>query len=142
VFTELGVEIYLQKLLVQPGRPTVFGRRDRTLVFGLPGNPISTLYALDHYVTPAIRFFRRHPRPQAVRLTGELAETIQKKSGRMKLVPCIAEWSENRYLLTPLKTSGSADIFSIAGADALALIPAGVEEVSRGQRVSFRRLYE
>lgn len=142
VFIELGVELYFQKLLVQPGRPTVFGRRDRTLVFGLPGNPISTLYAFDQYVAPAVRFFRRHPRPQAVRLTGELTETVTKRAGRLNLVPCKAEWSEGRYILAPLKTSGSADIFSIAGADALALIPAGVEEVSKGQMVSFRRLYE
>jgi len=142
VFAELGVELYFQKLLVQPGRPTVFGRRDNTLVFGLPGNPISTLYAFDQYVAPAVRFFRRHPRPQATRLTGELTETITKKAGRLNLVPCNAEWSEGHYILAPLKTSGSADIFSIAGANALALIPAGVEEVSKGKMVSFRRLYE
>lgn len=142
VLEELGVELYMEKLLVQPGRPTVFGKRGRTMVFGLPGNPISTLYAFDQYVAPAVRKFRHHPRPQATRLTGELAETVTKKAGRLNLVACTTEWSDGRFVLTPLKTHGSADIFAISGADAIALIPAGVEKVDRGQMVAFRRLYD
>jgi len=142
ILEELGVELYMEKLLVQPGRPTVFGKRGRAMVFGLPGNPISTLYAFDQYVAPAVRKFRHHPRPQATRFTGELAETVTKKSGRLNLVACATEWSDGRFLLTPLKTHGSADIFAISGADAIALIPAGVEKVDRGQMVPFRKLYD
>lgn len=142
VLEELGVELYMEKLLVQPGRPTVFGKRGRTMVFGLPGNPISTLYAFDQYVAPAVRKFRHHPRPQATRFTGELTETVTKRAGRLNLLACMTEWSDGRFLLTPLKTHGSADIFAISGADAIALIPAGVEKVDRGQMVAFRRLYD
>ncbi len=142
VLEELGVQLHFHRLLVKPGRPTIFGTRGNTLVFGLPGNPISTLYAFDQYVAPAVRVFRHHPRPRAVRYRGELTETVRKPSGRMLLQPCRCEWDGEQYLLTPLRTHGSADIFAIAEADALALIPAGIEEVERGKIVAFRRLFE
>ena len=142
VFEELGVELLMRKLKVKPGRPTVFGTRGRTQVFGLPGNPISTLYAFDQYVAPSIRVFRHHPRPEPERYRGTLAEPVRKKSGRMQLVPCISEWRDHGYVLHPLKTHGSADIFAITGADALALIPAEVKEVEQGKQVYFRKLYE
>lgn len=142
VFEELGVEIFFRKLLVKPGKPTVFGMRGKTLVFGLPGNPVSTLYAFDQYVTPAIRAFRRHPQPQPARYTGELTETVTKKDGRLLLVPCLSEWRDGTYLLTPLQTHGSADIFHVAGADVLAIIPAGIEEAKKGEVVGFRKLCE
>lgn len=141
IFRELGVEIMVEKLLVKPGRPTVFGKRGDTLVFGLPGNPVSTLYAFDQFVAPTMRVFRHHPQPQALHYRGELAETVRKKAGRLLLLPCTCEWHQNRYLLNPIIAHGSADIFSIAGADALALIPAGVERVEKGKTVGFRRLF-
>jgi molybdopterin molybdotransferase len=141
VLRQLGVELLFRRLLVRPGQPTLFGRRGRTLVFGLAGNPISTLYGFDQYVAPAIRAFRHHPQPQAPRYRGELTDTVRKRAGRLHLVPCISEWRDDRYLLTPAAPHGSADMFAIGGVDALALIPAGVEEVARGKMVGFRKLY-
>ncbi len=142
ILAESGVELHFNKMIVKPGRPLVFGTRGRTLVFGLPGNPISTLYAFDSYVAPTIRTFRHHPRPQAIRYHGELTETVHNRSGRLLLQPCRCEWNGERYLLNPVHTHGSADIFAIAEANALALVPAGVEVMEKGKPVGFRMLYE
>jgi len=142
VLAESGVELHFNKLMVKPGRPLVFGSRGRTLVFGLPGNPVSTLYAFDSYVAPTVRVFRHHPRPQAIRYHGELTETVRNKSGRLLLQPCRCDWNGETYLLTPIHTHGSADIFAVADATALALIPAGLEAVEKGKMVGFRMLYE
>jgi molybdopterin molybdotransferase len=142
VLRELGVQLHFQKLYVKPGRPTVFGTRGRTLVFGLPGNPISTLYAFDQYVAPAIRAYRRHPRPLTPRYRGELTETVRKQAGRLLLLPCACAWVDDRFLLTPIRTHGSADVFAIGQVEALALVPAGMEEVEKGTAVAFRRLFE
>ncbi len=142
VLAELGVEIAFHRLQVRPGQPTLFGVRAKTLVFGLPGNPVATLYAFDQYVAPAIRLFRRHPQPRATEFQGELTRTVRTKAGFLCLVPCVTEWREGRYWLTPLKPHGSADIFSVTGADALALIPAEAEQVDKGQTVTFHRLFE
>ncbi len=142
VLAELGVDIHFHTLRIKPGRPVLFGTCGRTLVFGLPGNPISTLYTFDLYVTPLIRAFRHHPHPLGTRYRGELTETVRKAAGRLLLQPCRCEWDGDRYLLTPIQTHGSADIFAIAAADVLALIPAGVEEAEKGKSVFFRKLHE
>jgi molybdopterin biosynthesis enzyme len=136
------VEIVFHKLRVKPAKPTLFGRRGRTLVFGLPGNPVSTLYAFDLYVAPAIRTFRHHPQPAPNDYQGRLTKEIRNKGDRLLLLPC---WSRSRGgedELRPLATHGSADIFSILRADALALIPAELSVVPRGSFVSFRRLFD
>jgi molybdopterin molybdotransferase len=141
ILSELGVEILFRRLRVKPGQPTLFGVRGDTLVFGLPGNPIATLYAFDQYVAPAIRVFRRHPQPLATSFKGELTDKVRTKAGSLYLIPCVSEWRGEKWYLTPLKPHGSADIFGIAGADALALIPAEVEQVEEGETVSFHKLY-
>jgi molybdopterin molybdotransferase len=142
ILSELGVKILFSRLLVKPGQPTVFGVRNETLVFGLPGNPIATLYAFDQYVAPAVRSFRRHPQPLPALYQGELTESVHTKAGFLYLIPCVTEWRGGKYDLTPFKPHGSADIFSIAGADALALIPSEVEQAEKGETVDFHKLYE
>lgn len=139
---EAGVEIRFRKLRVRPGRPVLFGTRGRTLVFGLPGNPISTLIAFDQYVLPAVRVFRHHPRPRGAVLAGRLERSIASPAGWLTFVACTSEWRDGGYHLEPHLTHGSADIFAISQADAIALIPADVTVVAAGETVAFRKLYE
>src|SRR5215813_10370916 len=56
VFAEFGVEVLFDKVAMKPGKPTVFGHRGQTYVFGLPGNPISTMVAFHMFVRPLILF--------------------------------------------------------------------------------------
>jgi len=146
VLEALGVRIVFRKLLVRPGQPTLFGVRDhagrRTLVFGLPGNPISTWLAFDQYVAPAVRVFRGHPRPLAPVLQGELTGAMRKRAALLALAPCLARWADGRYLLDPRRSHGSGDIFAAAGANAVAYLPAGIEEIAAGTRVDFRMLHQ
>jgi molybdopterin biosynthesis enzyme len=71
-----------------------------------------------------------------------LTDSVRTKTGFLYLIPCVSEWQDGGYRLTPLKPHGSADIFSIAGANALALIPDEVAQVEEGATVSFHKLYE
>jgi len=142
ILDELGVEIIFHHLLVKPGKPTLFGKRGNTMVFGLPGNPVSTMYCFDQYVAPAIRAFQHHPRPLGIRYTGEISDRILKKTGRLQLLPCLCEWVDGKYMLNPIKNHGSADVFSIKNVNALAILPAADKEIKRGQMVGFRKLFE
>jgi len=147
ILAELGVRICFQKLWVRPGQPTLFGYVEqaasrRTLVFGLPGNPISTLLAFDQYVLPAIRAFRRAPLPVLPKRVGRLTAPTRTRPGFTSLVPCRTEWKEDRYRLHPLKTHGSADIFATRGADAVAIVPPREGGAPAGTRVAFRTLYQ
>jgi molybdopterin molybdotransferase len=137
-----GVQIRFRGVDVKPGYPTLFGARGRTLVCGLAGNPIAALFGFELYVRPAIRAFFRHPRPEAVRHRGELTEGIGKKTGRAALVPCLTEWAGGRILVTPVRTHGSADIFAVAGADSIAILPSETDKIARGEEVEFFRMGE
>jgi molybdopterin molybdotransferase len=142
ILAELGVEIQFHKVMIKPGRPTLFGVCGDTLVFGLPGNPLATIYSFMLYTAPAIRHWQHHPNPFGFRYKGELMEPVTKKSGRTQLVPCELELIDGRYQLYPRKTHGSADLFSVSGAKALAIIPAAAREAKRGETVGFRKLFE
>jgi molybdopterin molybdotransferase len=146
VLETLGVRIHFRRLLVRPGQPTVFGVRDRgerrTLVFGLPGNPISTWLAFDQYVAPAVRVFRGDQPALMPVLQGELTDTVRKNPAFLTLVPCAVEWSEDRYRLVPRRFHGSADILAVAGANAVAYLPLGPEEIAAGTRVDFRMMHQ
>ncbi len=142
VLDELGVDIIFHHLLVKPGKPTLFGIKNQTMIFGLPGNPVSTMYAFDQYVAPAIKAFQHHPRPLGTRYVGELTERVTKKMGRLQLLPCFCEWTDGKYILAPIKNNGSADVFSVAGVNALAILPAADKELGREQMVGFRKLFE
>src|SRR5262249_17489160 len=54
IFAEFGVEVRFDKIAMKPGKPTVFGHRGDTFVFGLPGNPVSTIVAFHMFVRPLI----------------------------------------------------------------------------------------
>jgi molybdopterin molybdotransferase len=56
IFAEFGVQTFFDKVAMKPGKPTVFGHRGNTYVFGLPGNPISTMVAFHLFVRPIILF--------------------------------------------------------------------------------------
>ncbi len=55
VFAEFGVQVFFDKIAMKPGKPTVFGFRESTFVFGLPGNPVSTIVAFQMFVRPVIQ---------------------------------------------------------------------------------------
>ncbi len=140
VLAEFNVEKVFWKLQVKPGHPTFFGVRGSTLVFGLPGNPISTLLAFELYAAPAIRRFMHDPHPDAARYSGVLTAEVSNRSGRLHLVPCVSEWRDGGFLLAPLRTGGSADIFAIAGADAVAITPPEMTHARKGDTVTFFKL--
>ena len=77
VFAEFGVEVLFDEIAMKPGKPTVFGHRGETYVFGLPGNPISTMVAFHMFVRPLILFLLKaeNTRPQDSRSeTGSAGE--------------------------------------------------------------------
>ena len=61
VLAELGAEIFFDGVAIRPGRPAVFGRCQGKLVFGLPGNPVSTMVTFELFVLPAIDVARAAP---------------------------------------------------------------------------------
>src|SRR5262249_60773881 len=82
----LGAEEVFWGVAVKPGKPLAFGVRGRTLVFGLPGNPVSSLVSSVLFVLPALRALQgeREPRPRY--LNGTLAASAKADPRRDELV--------------------------------------------------------
>ena len=134
-----GVEKIFHRVLQKPGKPLWFGRRGDTLVFGAPGNPLSTLLTFQLYVKPAIaRMTGRSPDQPMER--GTLVRDVTYHSKRHLWVFVHARWDGDAWVVTPLPGRGSADVFAPALANAVISLTAGNHELSQGQAVSFHLL--
>jgi molybdopterin molybdotransferase len=131
---ELGVEERFWGVALKPGRPTWFGTRGGTLVFGLPGNPVSAMVTFMLFVRPALALLSGG-RPPAARTTATLSRELERRRGRVEAVRCRLELREVGWLALPAEHQGSHVLTSMLGADCLALIPSGSGTVRAGERV-------
>ena len=140
VEAELGVEEVFWRVSVKPGKPIAFGVRERTLVFGLPGNPVSALVGFVLFVEPAIRALQGVPDPLPRFDRGRLVAARRRHSERDELVRARLRRSEDGPLLEPLTGQESHMIARSAAADALVFVPRGEGELGDGASVDYLRL--
>ena len=140
VGSELGIEEVLWGVAVKPGKPLWFGARGETLVFGLPGNPVSSLVCFELFVRPAVLALQRAANPLPRFEPGQLAQRLRPNAVRTELVRARSRIVDGVVELEVLTGQDSHMIARAAGADALVLIPAGDEELEAGTRVSYLRL--
>jgi molybdopterin molybdotransferase len=141
---ELGVLERFWRVAMRPGGPTWFGVLPRegapTLVFGLPGNPVSAMVTFHLFARPALRALTGL-NPNAGRTQATLATTYRKKPGKAHYLRCRLELTDQgwRAHLTR-ERQGSHVLTSMLAADALALMPADREEIAAGERVEVELL--
>src|SRR5215211_2095696 len=140
VGTALGIEEVLWGVAVKPGKPLWFGVRGRTLVFGLPGNPVSSLVCFELFVRPAVLALQGAADPLPRFEPGTLAAAVRPNAARTELVRARSRLVGGEVELEVLLGQESHMIARTAGADALVVIPAGSDELDAGSRVSFLRL--
>ncbi len=141
VEAELGVEEVFWRVAVKPGKPIAFGVRGSTLVFGLPGNPVSALVGFELFVRPAVLALQGHASPLPRFEPGQLAAAVRRNPARDELVRArTREADEGPLALEPLSGQESHMIARAAGADALVLVPSGEGELPVGARVRYLRL--
>jgi molybdopterin molybdotransferase len=138
----LGVEPVLHKVAVKPGKPIWFGLRGEKPVFGLPGNPVSTLLGFEVFVRAALlRLAGDDPALERERiLRGRWTGRSEKGGERQNNLPArVRQAADGVSELEPIPFRGSADIVAAARADALAIVPAG-GEIRSGELVEYRPL--
>jgi len=134
VLKESGVEILFEKVAVQPGMPTLFGRSGGRFVFGLPGNPVSTFMIFEMFIKPLI--FRMAGHRWIPRLVqGILREPVVRKDATRTFFAPVAVKNDGIY---PVTYHGSAHLHALTGADAILTIPAGSGEIAAGTTVHAR----
>jgi len=142
VESELGVEEVFWRVAVKPGKPVSFGVREQTLVFGLPGNPVSSLVAFELFVRPCVLALQGAADPLPRFEPGVLAVTMKRNSARDELVRARRNASSDAAAveLEPVVGQDSHMIARSAAADVLVLIPRGDGELEAGSGVRYLRL--
>jgi molybdopterin molybdotransferase len=140
VLADLGVEEVFWGVAVKPGKPLAFGTRGSTLVFGLPGNPVSTLVSSVVFVRPALLALQGASDPGPVLLDGRLARTVRRNEHRDEFVRARRQTSDDGVVLGPITGQESHMIARAATADALVLVPRGRGELATDERVRYLAL--
>jgi molybdopterin molybdotransferase len=140
VLADLGVQAHFHQVEMKPGKPVFFGTKEGTLVFGLPGNPVSAMVCFELFVRPAIRRLLGHDDagPRAVQAL--LTEEFPYKSDRPTYHPAKLESAEDGWRVSLTPWFGSADLRALLGANALALLPKGDHVHRKGQRLTVLRI--
>jgi molybdopterin molybdotransferase len=143
VFARLGVHAFFDKVAIKPGKPTVFGRCDNTLVFGLPGNPVSALTVFEILVRPALRKRMGFADLHLPRVRATLTTEFHHRSGREDYHPAWTRCQEDRFTVEALPTHGSADLVAFARSNSYLVVPREVEVLKAGSEVEvvLRREY-
>lgn len=140
VLSRLGVREVFHKIKLKPGKPLWFGvhrsGEKQTLVFGLPGNPVSSLVCFELFVRPAIARLAGLEVPAASNLRLPLASGFDHRGDRPTYHPARMIERDGRHLVETVAWIGSADLAALTAASALALFPAGDRTYGAGEEVS------
>lgn len=142
VLERCGVEPIFHKVAIKPGKPLWFGVHGRTLVFALPGNPVSCLLGMEVFVRPAIRALSGDGAAAATQVLrrGAWSGSPTKPNPREQHLPVrIVPGADGVDRLEPIAWTSSADIVGLTRADALAVVPIG-SVLATGDLAQYRPL--
>lgn len=135
VLAELGVRQVFHKVRLRPGKPLWFGVANQTLVFGLPGNPVSGLVGFVLLVRPALaQLAGRDPWDAPVQQAA-LTDPQQQRGERPTYFPAKCQAGPAGISVTPLPWQGSADLRTLSEANCLIHFPAGDRDYQAGDQV-------
>jgi molybdopterin molybdotransferase len=140
----LGVRQVFHKIRLKPGKPLWFGVLERgetsTLVFGLPGNPVSSLVCFEVFVRPALAALAGRPFAGPTVVSARLATEFVHRGDRETRYPARLKETAAGATVEPLAWQGSADLRGLSAANALVHFPPGDRVFLPGEPVNANRL--
>ncbi len=130
---ELGVELLFTSVAIKPGAPLVFGKRGETLVFGLPGNPVSAQVTFEVFVRAALMKMQGARSISRPWVEVELLAPLKNRSGRRAHVPARVRFENGRLVALPVRSMGSGDLVAHARANALVALDAERTRTEAGE---------
>jgi molybdenum cofactor synthesis domain-containing protein len=139
---ELKAEIFFERIALRPGKPTVFARLPNgTLVFGLPGNPVSVAVTFNLFARTALLAMQGATEPALKFETALLARSVKGNVDRESYLPAQLTTNDDGELIAfPLKWGGSSDFVAFALTTALMIVPAGTRTLETNSLVRVLRL--
>lgn len=137
---ELGADVFFEKLKLKPGKPAVFARLGKTLVFGLPGNPVSAAVTFYLFARKAIMQMQGAIETDLKKAVATLATDAKAARDRDTYLPSVTSIDKHgRLIATSLRSQGSSDFVGFARADSLIFVRAG-QTSKRGAQVEIKFL--
>jgi molybdopterin molybdotransferase len=140
-FEACGVDEVFWRVRLKPGKPLWFGRRGEKLVFGLPGNPLSTIVCFSVFIAPALRRLggERDARPRYE--AGRLTVPARASDGRTEyLTAALRPGADGVLEATPTERQGSHMTGALGESDGFAVAPHDAGELPAGAPVDVLRL--
>lgn len=135
ILKSIGAEIKFWKVAVQPGKPTTFAIKDKKMIFGLPGNPVSSYIQYELLVKPAVYKMMGYTYVAPPLFLPFGTEYVRRNTDRMAWIPVIIT-SEGEVI--PVEYHGSAHLNSLADAFGLIHLNIGKSKIEKGELVNVR----
>jgi molybdopterin molybdotransferase len=132
---ELGAEIFVEKVAMHPGKPTVFAKIGDKVIFGLPGNPVSVAVSFHLFARPALLKMQGASELHLPRIQAYATRQVKGAPPRRSHQPGRLTIRQGRAEVEPLKWSGSSDLVAFMNADCLIVVPEDRASVSEGDLV-------
>jgi molybdopterin molybdotransferase len=141
VLAERGIRVLVDAVALKPGKPLVFGVGEHgKLVFGLPGNPVSTMVTFELFVRPALARLEGARGELSPVLKARLVSPLSSRGPRRAYLPGWVSSLEGELTARPIDTRGSADIVAYAKANALLIVPEDRDRIEGGDQVLVKPL--
>ena len=125
---------------MKPGHPMAFGIAAGAFVFGLPGNPVSSMVCFEEFVLPALRRMMGHTRIYRRTLETRLTHDVKHKHSRTEFVRVMLSREEGGYAATTTGAQGSGILASMSRADGLMVVPAASKGMAADDKVTVQLL--
>lgn len=135
VMKEMDATIVFHGAAVKPGKPILFARRGRQMIFGLPGNPVSSFVTFELFVRPAVRRVMGFVGAELPKLSARVTKDVTQKPGRRFFKPARLRFGADGAIVKPVETKGSADLAAFAAANALIIVPPETSHIPKDSSV-------
>lgn len=132
---DAGVDIFFHKVAIRPGKPIVFGKKQKTAVFGLPGNPVATYVNFELFVGPAIRKMMGFTDVRRTIVKAQLEVELSRKRARREYRPARLRMADGKFYVAPVEWHGSADLLGATRGNSLLIIPEETDKIPQGGEV-------
>jgi molybdopterin molybdotransferase len=140
VMKNLGTEMVFWKVAMRPGQPLAFGTIGGKPVFGLPGNPVSSMISFEQFVRPSLLKMMGHRQFFRPIIEAILKEEIKKTAGRRYFIRGSISIEKDQYFVSTTGEQGSGILRSMVKANGLIVIPESQEMVRAGEKVRVQLL--
>jgi len=138
--SELGTELVFWRVAMKPGKPVAFGTIQGRPVFGLPGNPVSSMVSFEQFVRPSLLKMMGHRRIFRPVIEAVLRQEIQKEPGSRHFIRGFVSRDGDPYTVAPSRAQGSGILRSMTEANGLIIVPEDRGIVRVGEKVSVQLL--